>query len=390
MRGRNGQQFVCCPSPRPSPRERGEGIFSQVKEPTDAIAPHPTSRNRPPPPRGTLGSGGVRYGSRIGRRSGHRLRRPPHRRFSLGAAPARGRGPSLGHRARPQRATAARLHHARRPLASAGRGQGCRPRYLAMLLAFEDKRFWRHGGVDFVAIARAAAANAASPPHRLRRLDADHAGGAPARGRARAHRRRQAAPDRARAAARAQLTKDEILRLYLRLAPFGGNIEGVRAASLAYFGKEPRRLSLAEAALLVALPQSPEAAPAGSPYSRQRAAPATACLATAVAARRDPAAEAARAKRRRVPRVRREFPKLAPHLAEAEVEREPSKTVHRLTIDRELQASLEQLASEHTRALGQKLVRRRARRRPHHRRGDRPRRLGRLSRRQPTSAPSTW
>jgi hypothetical protein len=42
-----------------------------------------------------------------------------------------------------------------------------------------------------------------------------------------------------------------ILRIYLRLAPFGGNLEGVRAASLAYFGKEPKRLSLAEAALLV-------------------------------------------------------------------------------------------------------------------------------------------
>ena len=54
------------------------------------------------------------------------------------------------------------------------------------------------------------------------------------------------------------LTKDEVLSLYLDLAPYGGNIEGVRAASLAYFGKEPRRLSLGEAALLVALPQSPE------------------------------------------------------------------------------------------------------------------------------------
>ena len=38
----------------------------------------------------------------------------------------------------------------------------------------------------------------------------------------------------------------------------GGNLEGVRAASLAYFGKEPRQLSAAEAALLVAIPQSPE------------------------------------------------------------------------------------------------------------------------------------
>ena len=54
------------------------------------------------------------------------------------------------------------------------------------------------------------------------------------------------------------LSKDEILALYLTLAPYGGNLEGIRAASLAYFGKEPQKLSLAEAALLVALPQSPE------------------------------------------------------------------------------------------------------------------------------------
>ena len=53
-------------------------------------------------------------------------------------------------------------------------------------------------------------------------------------------------------------SKREVLAMYLTLAPMGGNLEGVRAASLAYFGKEPRRLSLGEAALLVALPQSPE------------------------------------------------------------------------------------------------------------------------------------
>src|SRR6202012_103417 len=55
-----------------------------------------------------------------------------------------------------------------------------------------------------------------------------------------------------------ELNKDQILDLYLALAPYGGNLEGIRAASIAYFGKEPKRLSLAEAALLVALPQSPE------------------------------------------------------------------------------------------------------------------------------------
>ena len=54
------------------------------------------------------------------------------------------------------------------------------------------------------------------------------------------------------------LTKAEILTLYLNRAPYGGNIEGLRAASRAYFGKDPRRLTPAQAALLVALPQSPE------------------------------------------------------------------------------------------------------------------------------------
>ena len=54
------------------------------------------------------------------------------------------------------------------------------------------------------------------------------------------------------------MSKDEVLNLYLAMAPFGGNLEGVRAASIAYFGKEPKRLSLSESALLVALPQSPE------------------------------------------------------------------------------------------------------------------------------------
>src|SRR5207248_8850648 len=54
------------------------------------------------------------------------------------------------------------------------------------------------------------------------------------------------------------LAKNAIVGLYLTLAPYGGNLEGIRAASLAYFGKEPKKLSLAEAALLVALPQSPE------------------------------------------------------------------------------------------------------------------------------------
>ena len=40
-----------------------------------------------------------------------------------------------------------------------------------------------------------------------------------------------------------QLTKKQILSLYLGLAPFGGRVKGVRAASLKYFGKEPQNLT---------------------------------------------------------------------------------------------------------------------------------------------------
>lgn len=54
-----------------------------------------------------------------------------------------------------------------------------------------------------------------------------------------------------------RLGPDEILRLYLTLAPMGGNVEGFRAASLLYFGCEPSALTRAQAALLVSLPQSP-------------------------------------------------------------------------------------------------------------------------------------
>ena len=58
------------------------------------------------------------------------------------------------------------------------------PRYIAMLIAFEDRRFRAHRGVDPWAFGRAAWQLVRHRPHRLRRLDADHAGGAPAAGRA--------------------------------------------------------------------------------------------------------------------------------------------------------------------------------------------------------------
>src|SRR5581483_2175679 len=147
------------------------------------------------------------------------------------------------------------------------------------------------------------------------------------------------------------LGKDEILSLYLSLAPYGGNLEGIRAASLAYFGHEPRRLTLAESALLVALPQSPE---------HRRPDRSTVVAKTArdrvldrlAAAGAVPADEIARAKLEPVPAGRKPMPMLAPLSADAAVAAAPTRSVHRLTIDAALQKSLEELARERARALG--------------------------------------
>jgi len=133
------------------------------------------------------------------------------------------------------------------------------PRLVQMLVAYEDKRFYRHGGVDLLALGRAFAdvvtsgrvtsgastitmqlarllnpgLNTRRPGGKLRQMllawRLDH-----------------------------QLSKTEILEAYFTLAPYGGNLEGVVAASRAWFGKTPRQLTLSEIGLLVALPQAPE------------------------------------------------------------------------------------------------------------------------------------
>ena len=177
--------------------------------------------------------------------------------------------------------------------------------------------------------------------------------------------------------------KDGVLDRYLTLAPFGGNLEGVRAASLAYFGKEPRRLTIAEAALLVALPQAPEARRPG-PASRGRARRARACADARGRARRDhrrdeaEAANAASRSRahaaisRRSPRTRRR--RRSPPT--------PGAEQIRLSIDARLQQKLEVLAKEHAERLGAETVGRHRRARQRQRRDSRPRRRRGLCRRR--------
>jgi penicillin-binding protein 1C len=142
-----------------------------------------------------------------------------------------------------------------------------------------------------------------------------------------------------------RLSKQQIVGLYLSLAPFGGNLEGVRSATLAYFGKEPRRLTPAEAALLVAIPQSPEARRPDRHPDRAEAARSR-VLDRAMGAGLIDADQAAAARTESVPDHRRPVPALAPHMADRMRAADPAQRRHKLTLDARLQAQMETLATE--------------------------------------------
>src|SRR5690606_18693249 len=142
-----------------------------------------------------------------------------------------------------------------------------------------------------------------------------------------------------------RLSKREILERYLTLAPYGGNLEGIRAASLAWYGKEPKRLGLGEAALLVALPQLPERRrPDRHPQAAEAARDRV--LGRMVAAGLMDEREAARGRDHAAPARRRPLPFLAAHAAEAALRDNPGESRVALTLDARAQEALERVARE--------------------------------------------
>ena len=225
------------------------------------------------------------------------------------------------------------------------------PGYLDLLLAYEDRRFRSHHGVDPVALVRAA--------YQLVTHGRVVSGGSTLTmqvARLLEPRRERSLAAKLRQAVRAlqlegTLSKDQILDLYLTLAPFGGNLEGIRAASIAYFGKEPKRLSLAEAAVLVALPQSPEGRRLDR-YPQVARAARDRVLARGMMAGRITDADAAQARAMAVPQMRKPMPSIAPHAADRAVAANDGQDVVRLTLDAGLQRNLETLARDRAAALG--------------------------------------
>lgn len=137
-----------------------------------------------------------------------------------------------------------------------------------------------------------------------------------------------------------RLSKKEILALYLTLAPYGGNLEGARAASLSYFGHEPSSLTDGEQALLIALPQSPEAR---RPDRRPEGAKAARRSVLAKMIRSGTITQAAAYEAENEPLPRRTpFPVLAWHVAGELARGAPQNQASVVsTIDADLQAKLE-------------------------------------------------
>jgi len=146
------------------------------------------------------------------------------------------------------------------------------PQFIEALLLHEDRHFHRHPGFNPVSLLRAAAASVTGDVRvggstltmQLARLMYGL--------------NTRTVPGKLEQIARAVMlelrySKRDLLEAHLNLMPYGGNIQGVGAASLVYFGKPAARLDLAETLSLVLIPQSPaRRAPAAQEPAELRAA----------------------------------------------------------------------------------------------------------------------
>jgi penicillin-binding protein 1C len=223
----------------------------------------------------------------------------------------------------------------------ATRPEDVSPILLDLLIAAEDRRFYQHPGVDPLALGRAAG--------QWLRAGRVVSGGSTIT--MQAARLLEPRPRGLRAKAieifrafqlEARFSKREILSIWLTLAPQTGNIEGMRAGALAWFGRPAQRLDAAEAALLIALARRPAA------LSPDRHAEAARAARDDVLRRRGAAMlspeDQALALAAPLPNTRLPMPSLAPHLAR-ELARQGDSPI-RSSLDAGLQRASERLALE--------------------------------------------
>ena len=226
------------------------------------------------------------------------------------------------------------------------------PQLVEAVLLYEDRNFYWHPGFNPYSLARSAFASATGPrlqggstltmqlARRLYGIDSRRVSG-------------KLLQIAAAVWLELRYSKTAILEAYLNLAPYGGNIEGIGAASLIYFSKPPRQLSLPEAIALAVIPQNP----------RQRLIKNASGTAMAETRNRlwqrwvkkHPAAASLAADQRlhlqSLPRTA--LPFLAPHLTDlllhtsAESNQSAPTTTIRTSIDLRLQSTLERVLREY-------------------------------------------
>lgn len=214
------------------------------------------------------------------------------------------------------------------------------PLYLQALLAYEDRWFYSHPGINPLALARAAWLNlrggrvvsgGSTLSMQVARLLDPHP-------RTLAGKLRQLWRT---AQLEWYLSKDQILEIYLDRAPFGGTLQGVAAASWAYLGKSPLHLTPAEAALLAVLPQAPSRLrPDRHPQRAQHARDKV--LQRLAEYQVWPARQVAEAREEPLLLAPRQEPALAPLLARR-LNHANSPPLIRTTLDASLQRRLEDL-----------------------------------------------
>ncbi len=214
------------------------------------------------------------------------------------------------------------------------------PAFLDLLVRVEDRRFWWHPGVDPIGLVRAA----------WQWLRAGHivSGGSTLAMQAarllepRPRTLRSKLIEIARALQlEAHFGREGVLGIWLTLAPYGGNLEGVKAGSLAWFGVPPAALDPARAALLVAIPRRPEALRPDRHPEPARA------LRDRVLAAGGNGFDATSDRQTPVPTRRLPLPRHAPQVV-ATLSRAP---IIRTTLDLKLQTAVELLAAEHVEKL---------------------------------------
>jgi penicillin-binding protein 1C len=226
------------------------------------------------------------------------------------------------------------------------------PAFVDALIRFEDKRFFDHPGVDGLAVVRAVGRNVVAGRLRTGASTLTMQLVRVVEPRPRTLRSKVVEAWRALQIER-RYSKREILGLYLTFAPYGRNVEGVEAASWAYFGHGAAQLSADEIATLLAVPQAPTARyPSPANAARLRAArdeiagwllDEGALPLGDGAGRVDPVAQLATVRDRPVPDALRPFPRAIPDVARWLRARHPEESDIATTLDRGLQRTVEEL-----------------------------------------------